>query len=71
VLFKDLDRQIDAEKNVLLETIKSTKDIINVSLSTINRSIAQMQAMLSTLPEDQQEFLKIQRKLDISQEAYN
>ncbi|HRV54744.1 MAG TPA: GNVR domain-containing protein, partial [Mangrovimonas sp.] len=71
VLFKDLDRQIDAEKNVLLETIKSTKEIINVSLSTINRSIAQMQAMLSTLPEDQQEFLKIQRKLDISQEAYN
>ncbi|MDX1318481.1 MAG: polysaccharide biosynthesis tyrosine autokinase, partial [Xanthomarina gelatinilytica] len=29
------------------------------------------EAKLSGLPEDQQEFLKIQRKLDISQEAYN
>ena len=38
---------------------------------TVNRNIANFEAKLSGLPEDEQQFLKIQRKLDISQEAYN
>ncbi|MBT8273453.1 MAG: sugar transporter, partial [Bacteroidia bacterium] len=71
VLFKDLDRQIDSEKNVLLETIDATKRTIGIQLGTLNRNISKLEAELSTLPEDQQEFLKIQRKLDISQEAYD
>jgi hypothetical protein len=70
-LFKDLDRQIDAEKNVLLETIDATKNIIRSQIQTLNRSIASLEAKLSGLPEDQQEFLKIQRKLSISQESYD
>ena len=70
-IFKNIDRQIDAEKNVLLETIKSTVSTINLQLSSINREIAVLSAKLNDLPEDQQEYLKIQRKLDISQEAYN
>ena len=70
-LFKDLDRQIDSEKNVLLETIKSTMSTIKAQLNAINRNIANLSGQLSDLPEDQQQFLRIQRKLDISQEAYN
>src|SRR5690606_28305179 len=71
VLFKDLDRQIDAEKNVLLETIDATKRTIRLQMNSINSNIAQLEAELRNLPEDQQEYLRIQRKLDISQEAYN
>ena len=70
-LFKELDRQIDSEKNVLLETIDATKKTIAIQLNTVNRNIANLEAKLSGLPEDQQQFLKIQRKLDISQEAYD
>lgn len=70
-LFKDIDRRIDAEKNVLLETIRATKKTISIQLSTISRNSANLEAKLSGLPEDQQEYLKIQRKLDISQEAYD
>lgn len=70
-LFLDLDRQIDAEKNVLLETIDATKTTIRLQLNTINRNIAALEAKLSNLPEDQQQYLRIQRKLTISQEAYN
>ena len=71
VLFKDLDRQIDAEKNVLLETLQSTKSTINIQLNSINKNIIKLESELSNLPEDQQEYLKIQRKLDISRESYD
>jgi uncharacterized protein involved in exopolysaccharide biosynthesis len=70
-LFKDLDRHMDSEKNVLLETISATKKTIGIQLTIISRNIVNLEAKLSGLPEDQQEYLKIQRKLDISQEAYN
>ena len=70
-LFKDLDRRINAEKNVLLETIDATKRTIGIQIGTINRNIAILESKLSDLPEDQQQYLKIQRKLNLSQEAYD
>src|SRR5690606_6547986 len=39
LLFKDIDRQIDAEKNVLLETISTTKRTISSNLNIINGNI--------------------------------
>jgi hypothetical protein len=71
VLFDELDRRIDSEKSVLLETIDATKQTIGIQLNTINKTIASYEAQLSTLPEDEQQYLRIQRKLDISQEAYD
>ena len=71
ILFEDLDRQIDTEKDVLLEAIDVTKNTIGIQLNTINRKIAKLEAELIDLPEDQQEYLKIQRKLDLSREAYD
>ncbi|MEO8773225.1 MAG: hypothetical protein ABI371_02740 [Gelidibacter sp.] len=40
LIFKDIDRQIDAEKNVLLETIGNTKRTIGINLDGINGNIA-------------------------------
>ena len=71
ILFDDLDRRIDTEKNVLLEAIKSTRNTISVQLSTLVRKIASLEEKLIDLPQDQQEYLKIQRSLDISREAYD
>jgi tyrosine-protein kinase Etk/Wzc len=69
--FRNIDRQIDAEKNVLLETIKETKKTFGRQLNSINSTIVTFEAKLSKLPKDQQEFLKIQRKFNISEEVYN
>ncbi len=71
ILFDDLDRKIDTEKNVLLEAISSTRNTIGVQLNTLSRKIAGLEGKLIGLPENQQEYLKIQRKLDLSREAYN
>ncbi|MDP5082613.1 MAG: polysaccharide biosynthesis tyrosine autokinase, partial [Winogradskyella sp.] len=71
ILFKDIDRQITSEKNVLLETIKSTRATISIQLNAIARRIANMESDLQDLPEDQQQYLKIERKMNISQQAYD
>ncbi len=68
---KELDGSIDAEKNVLLETIASTKRTINIRQQIIRTNKLNLEERLNELPEDQQEFLKIQRKLALSQESYN
>src|SRR5690606_28354359 len=61
----------DSEKNVLLETIDATKNTIRSQLNAINRNIGGLEAQLSALPEDQQQYLKIERKMSISQQAYD
>lgn len=70
-IFQNIDRQIDAEKNVLLETITSTKNTLRIQLKSTNSTIGTLQSRLSNLPNDQQEFLKIQRQLNISQLAHD
>ena len=70
-LFKDIDRRINAEKNVLLETINSTVRTLRIQLNTVNNTIANLEYKLSELPQDQQKFLKIQRKFNLSDQAYN
>src|SRR5690606_5909134 len=47
ILFKDIDRQLDSEKNVLLETIDATKNTLRSQLNTINRNIGGLEAQLS------------------------
>ncbi|MBT8325484.1 MAG: polysaccharide biosynthesis tyrosine autokinase, partial [Winogradskyella sp.] len=70
ILLQEIDSKINAEKNVLLETIKITQNIIRSQLTSINRKKGQLESQLIDLPEDQQEFLKIQRKLEINRESY-
>ncbi|MEP1487160.1 MAG: polysaccharide biosynthesis tyrosine autokinase [Algibacter sp.] len=70
-LFKPLDRKITSEKSVLLEIIKATKRTINSQIEVLNNRIGSLQNKLGKLPESQQNYLRIQRKLDISQETYN
>jgi capsular exopolysaccharide synthesis family protein len=70
-IFKNIDRQIEAEKNVLLATIKSTKNTLDSQLKSVGKSIGTLERELSDLPNDQQEFLKIQRQLNVSQAAYD
>ena len=70
-LFKDIDRKISAEKNVLLELISSTRKTIQFNLSVVNRDLAKLENKISELPEDQQQLLKIQRQYNLNEETYN
>lgn len=70
-IFKDIDRQIDAVKIVLLENITSTKGLKNQDLSRINNEIYRYEAEIIKLPKDQQELLKIERRYKLSQGTYN
>ncbi len=69
--FRDLDRRIDAEKEVLFENIKSSKAIINAQIAQLNREIGASEGKLRQFPKEEQELAEIQRRFTISQEAYN
>ncbi|UAB81242.1 polysaccharide biosynthesis tyrosine autokinase [Marixanthomonas sp. SCSIO 43207] len=70
-VFADIDRRIDAVKRVLLENIRSSKELKNSELQTINSNIAQYEAEIRSLPKEQQELLKIERRYNLSQGSYN
>jgi len=71
VIFEELDRRINAEKRVLLETIEVTKRTIGSQINFMNKEIGRLESKLLNLPKNQQEYLKIRRSLDISTEAYD
>ena len=70
-IFADIDRQIDAVKAVLLENIKSSKALKNGEISNINRQIGGFESEIRRLPKEQQQLLNIQRRFDLSSQAYN
>jgi tyrosine-protein kinase Etk/Wzc len=70
-IFKDIDRQIDAIKKVLLENISSSKGLKNQELRRINNDIAGYENEIRRLPKEQQELLKIERRYNLSQNTYN
>ena len=70
-LFAELDRRIDAEKTVLLENIRSSKENINQSIRDINNDIAQAERELRRFPKEEQELANLERQFSLSQGAYN
>ena len=70
-VFLDIDRRIDAVKKVLIENIRSSKDLKNQELATINSNIGQYEGEIRSLPKEQQELLKIERRYNLSQGTYN
>jgi capsular exopolysaccharide synthesis family protein len=70
-VFDDIDRQINAVKAVLLENITSTKSLKNRELNEINRELSEYESEIRRLPKEQQQLLSIQRRFDLSSQAYN
>jgi capsular exopolysaccharide synthesis family protein len=70
-VFADIDRQINAVKAVLFENISSTKSLKNREINEINREISQAEIGIRKLPKEQQQLLGIQRRFDLSNQAYN
>ncbi|MDX1754376.1 MAG: GNVR domain-containing protein, partial [Salinimicrobium sediminis] len=70
-VFKDIDRQINAVKDVLLENMASSQGLLRDELRDINRDIAMAEGEIRKLPQEEQDLLKIQRKYSISERTYN
>ncbi|WP_438961876.1 polysaccharide biosynthesis tyrosine autokinase [Nonlabens sp.] len=70
-VFRELDRDINAIKDVIYENIRSSKSLLNKELSDLYGQINKLEAQIKKLPKEQQEFLKIQRQFDVNQNAYN
>jgi len=70
-VFADIDRQIDAVKQVLFENIRSSKKLINAELTEIKTDIGKYESQISRLPKEQQNLLKIERRYNVSQGTYD
>ncbi len=70
-IFKDFDNQMEAVKSVLLENIASAKSNLQFELNMISGHLNKVESSIRKLPEQKQEFLKIKRKFDLSDNIYN
>jgi len=69
--FKDIDRQIDATKKVLVENIESSKQNIYREISDIEQDLRKAENEVKKLPANEQGLLKIERRFNISQQTYD
>lgn len=70
-VFAQIDRDIDAIKDVIYENITSSRRVIMDEQAEINEQYNRVDAQIKRLPKEQQEFLKIQRKFDVNQNAFS
>lgn len=70
-VFADVDRRINAVKSVLLENIRSSKSIKQQELTSLNNEMARYEGQIRSLPKEQQELLKIERRYTLSQGTYD
>ncbi len=69
-LYSDFDVEISAIKNVLLENVMSARSGLNYDLNLVNAKLNSAESELKQIPEDKQDYLKIQRKFDLGNEIY-
>jgi tyrosine-protein kinase Etk/Wzc len=70
-VFREIDRDINAIKEVIYENIKSSNNLLNRELNILYGQIGKVEAQIKKLPKEQQEFLRIQRQFDLDKNAYN
>jgi len=69
--FAELDRDINSLKTVLLENIKAYRSALGIELRAVNRKLSKIQKQFESLPSDQQEYIKIERKYALSSGLYD
>jgi succinoglycan biosynthesis transport protein ExoP len=70
LMLDNIDNEISSVKNVLLENIKTAKSSIQFDYTQITNKINQAETKLRELPQDKQEYVKIMRKYDLSNDIY-
>jgi len=63
-VFQQIDRDINAVKDVIYENITSSKSLLTRELNQLYGQINKVEAQIKKLPKEQQEYLKIRRQFD-------
>lgn len=71
VFYERIDSEIQSVKKVLLENANSLKNALQYDLELANEKIRKVESEISTLPENKQEWLKLSRKYNLSDNIYN
>ena len=71
VLYERIDNEIESVKRVLLENANSYRNALDYDLIIANQKIQKLEKEISKLPENKQEWLKLLRKYNLSDNIYN
>jgi polysaccharide biosynthesis transport protein len=71
VYYERIDNEIQSVKRVLLENANSYRNALDYDLNLANQKIQKLENEISKLPENKQEWLKISRKYNLSDNIYN
>lgn len=69
--YERIDNEIQSVKKVLLENASSYRTSLQYDLNLANQKIAEIEGEISKLPENKQEWLKLSRKYNLSDNIYN
>ena len=69
-MFSSIDNEISALKRVLLENIIAARSAIQFESSQVKNKISQAESKILQLPEEKQEYIKIMRKYNLSDNIY-
>ena len=71
IFYERIDNEIQSLKKVLLENVATYKNSLQYDLNIANAKIAKIEIEISKLPENKQEWLKLSRKYNLSDNIYN
>ena len=71
VYYERIDNEILSVKKVLLENANSYKNALLYDLGIVNQKVGTLENEISKLPENKQEWLKLSRKYNLSDNIYN
>jgi capsular exopolysaccharide synthesis family protein len=66
-----INLQIENAKNTLTENVNNTINSTRIALKDINARVAEVQAVVNKLPENERDLVRIQRKFNLSDNLYN
>jgi capsular exopolysaccharide synthesis family protein len=70
-MFSEFDVEMGAVKKVLLENISSVKSTLKIDASILFKRMRIAESLVSNLPEQQQDLLKITRKYNLKDNIYS
>ncbi len=71
IYYERIDSEIQSVKKVLLENANSLRIALQYDLELANEKIRKVEGEISRLPENKQEWLKLSRKYNLSDNIYN
>ncbi len=71
VYYERIDNEISSVKKVLLENANSYKNALLYDLNIANQKISKVEGEIRELPESKQEWLKLSRKYNLSDNIYS